>query len=229
MHLAFHEFDLPLRHVFTISRGSHEVYRTLIVELEQDGVSGYGEAGESDFYGATVANMTAAPGAGAAAARSGTAGRPGASCGTAAPGAWRQHASPSARSTWPPTTSGASCAASRSGSSGARRSTNLPPHRLHDRHRHDRHDGRARWRSSPAGRSTRSSSARRTTCEIVRELRQHTDAVFRVDANCALDRRGDDPQRRGAQAAGRRVHRAAAAAGATGRRCGGSIASRPCR
>ncbi|MHC4406293.1 MAG: dipeptide epimerase [Planctomycetota bacterium] len=60
MKLSLHRFDLPLRHVFTISRGSSSVYRTLIVELEQDGVSGYGEAGENDFYGASFENMSAA-------------------------------------------------------------------------------------------------------------------------------------------------------------------------
>ena len=35
MKLTLHEFDLALRHVFTISRGSSSVYRTLVVELEQ--------------------------------------------------------------------------------------------------------------------------------------------------------------------------------------------------
>jgi len=38
MKLTLHQFDLPLRHTFTISRGSTTVSRTLIVELEQDGV-----------------------------------------------------------------------------------------------------------------------------------------------------------------------------------------------
>ena len=60
MQLILHRFDLPLRHTFTISRGSTEVSRTLIVELRQGEVSGYGEAGENSFYGATLENMTAA-------------------------------------------------------------------------------------------------------------------------------------------------------------------------
>jgi L-alanine-DL-glutamate epimerase-like enolase superfamily enzyme len=60
MQLFLRPFDLPLRHVFTISRGSVAVQRTLIVELEQDGRSGYGEAGENPYYGATIENMTAA-------------------------------------------------------------------------------------------------------------------------------------------------------------------------
>lgn len=58
MKLTLHQFDLPLRHTFTISRGSTDVYRAFIVELEQDGVRGYGEAGENSFYGATIEGMT---------------------------------------------------------------------------------------------------------------------------------------------------------------------------
>jgi len=60
MKLLLHRIALPLRHVFTISRGSTAVYEALLVELRQDGVSGYGEAGESDYYGATLQNMTEA-------------------------------------------------------------------------------------------------------------------------------------------------------------------------
>ncbi|MFH1269320.1 MAG: dipeptide epimerase [Planctomycetota bacterium] len=60
MKLSLHQFDLPLRHVFTISRGSSTVSRTLVVELEQEGVRGYGEAGENEYYGATIENMSAA-------------------------------------------------------------------------------------------------------------------------------------------------------------------------
>jgi L-Ala-D/L-Glu epimerase / N-acetyl-D-glutamate racemase len=58
--LTVRQFDLPLRHTFTIARGSTTVSRTLIVELEQDGVCGYGEAGENDFYGASIPDMLAA-------------------------------------------------------------------------------------------------------------------------------------------------------------------------
>ncbi len=60
MRMTLRPFELPLRHVFTISRGSTAVYRGLLVELQQDGAVGYGEAGESDYYRATVQNMTAA-------------------------------------------------------------------------------------------------------------------------------------------------------------------------
>ena len=57
MRLTFREFELPLRHVFTISRSSTRTIRTLIVELEHDGLRGFGEAGEDAFYGASIAKM----------------------------------------------------------------------------------------------------------------------------------------------------------------------------
>jgi L-alanine-DL-glutamate epimerase-like enolase superfamily enzyme len=60
MHLRIHTFHLPLRHTFTIARGSVDVQPTLIVELEEDGLRGYGEATTNDYYGASLENMTAA-------------------------------------------------------------------------------------------------------------------------------------------------------------------------
>ena len=58
MKLRILHFDLPLQHTFTISRGSIDVQPTLIVELEQDGHRGYGEATTNDYYGFTLENMT---------------------------------------------------------------------------------------------------------------------------------------------------------------------------
>jgi L-alanine-DL-glutamate epimerase-like enolase superfamily enzyme len=60
MKLTIHAFDLPLRHVFTISRGSITVQPTLIAELEEDGFHGYGEATTNDYYGYTFENMAGA-------------------------------------------------------------------------------------------------------------------------------------------------------------------------
>jgi len=57
MKLTLHRFDLPTRHPFTISRGTTTVQRTLIVELQQEGVCGYGEAPEAAYYGATIEQM----------------------------------------------------------------------------------------------------------------------------------------------------------------------------
>jgi len=52
-------FDLHLKHKFGISRTSHDIQRTLIVELEQDGFKGIGEATENAYYGFTVEGMQA--------------------------------------------------------------------------------------------------------------------------------------------------------------------------
>lgn len=60
MKLRAYAFDLPLRHVFTISRGSIRVQPTLIVELEHEGQRGYGEATTNEYYGVTIESMTAA-------------------------------------------------------------------------------------------------------------------------------------------------------------------------
>jgi L-alanine-DL-glutamate epimerase-like enolase superfamily enzyme len=60
MKLTLHTFDLPLRHTFRISREAIDVQPTLIVELEQDGHHGYGEATTNRYYGATLENMSAA-------------------------------------------------------------------------------------------------------------------------------------------------------------------------
>ena len=60
MQLTYQKFDLPLKHVFTISRGSVAVQETLIVELAAGGHFGYGEATTNSFYGATIENMSAA-------------------------------------------------------------------------------------------------------------------------------------------------------------------------
>lgn len=60
MKLTYQKFDLPLKHVFTISRGSVSVQETLVVQLADDGKFGYGEATTNSFYGATIANMSSA-------------------------------------------------------------------------------------------------------------------------------------------------------------------------
>lgn len=59
MRLAYQQFDLPLKHVFTISRGSTSVQSTLVVQLSVENIHGYGEATTNSFYGATIENMSA--------------------------------------------------------------------------------------------------------------------------------------------------------------------------
>jgi L-alanine-DL-glutamate epimerase-like enolase superfamily enzyme len=58
MKLILHEVALPLRHTFTIARGSTSVQRALVVELvdgsEHGSYHGYGEATESVYYRTSV-------------------------------------------------------------------------------------------------------------------------------------------------------------------------------
>ena len=57
MKLTLHAYDLPLAHVFTISRESITSQPTLVVELESDGIRGYGEATSNKYYGFTIERM----------------------------------------------------------------------------------------------------------------------------------------------------------------------------
>ena len=54
MKIHFKMFDLRLRHTFTISRGSQDIVPILLIELDHEGISGFGEASPSSFYGQTV-------------------------------------------------------------------------------------------------------------------------------------------------------------------------------
>ncbi len=56
--LVVGHFGLPLRHPFTISRGTVEVQDTVIVQLHEGGEYGYGEATTNPYYGATVESLT---------------------------------------------------------------------------------------------------------------------------------------------------------------------------
>ena len=58
MKLRIIRVDLPLKHVFTTSRRSISVVRTIVVELEQDGLRGHGEAYEDQLYSTDVETMT---------------------------------------------------------------------------------------------------------------------------------------------------------------------------
>jgi L-Ala-D/L-Glu epimerase len=54
MKLRFEQFDLKLKHTFTIARGSRDVQSVVFVELEHDGITGYGEASPIARYGESV-------------------------------------------------------------------------------------------------------------------------------------------------------------------------------
>lgn len=59
MEIKLHAYDLALKHTFTISRESHDFQPTLIVELIDGDFSGFGEATSNPYYNITLTNMMA--------------------------------------------------------------------------------------------------------------------------------------------------------------------------
>ena len=59
MKIKLHSFNLELKHTFTISRESHDFQETLIIELNSDGFSGFGEATSNPYYNSTTDKMIA--------------------------------------------------------------------------------------------------------------------------------------------------------------------------
>ncbi|WP_025762547.1 dipeptide epimerase [Dyadobacter tibetensis] len=57
MQVLFHPIDLPLKHTFTIAHDSRDMQRTLIVELRDGDIQGFGEATANPYYGITIDNM----------------------------------------------------------------------------------------------------------------------------------------------------------------------------
>ena len=57
MKLILREYNLKLKHTFTISRESIDFQPSLIVELQSDGLSGFGEATSNPYYHITVPMM----------------------------------------------------------------------------------------------------------------------------------------------------------------------------
>ena len=57
MKLRLHPFELQLAHPFGIARGVRTSQASLIVELEEDGLRGYGEATANAYYNVTVEGM----------------------------------------------------------------------------------------------------------------------------------------------------------------------------
>ncbi|WP_437179403.1 dipeptide epimerase [Pontibacter vulgaris] len=58
MKLTIRSFDLPLKHTFTIAYDSRDIQPTLIVELQHGEHKGYGEATSNPYYGFTIESMT---------------------------------------------------------------------------------------------------------------------------------------------------------------------------
>jgi L-Ala-D/L-Glu epimerase len=59
MQLILHTFDLPLKHTFTITHESRDIQPTLIVELRDGNFSGFGEATATPYYGVSIEKMIA--------------------------------------------------------------------------------------------------------------------------------------------------------------------------
>jgi len=57
MKLTLRDISLALRHTFTVAHGSTSLQENLLVELEDQGVTGYGEGASLHYYGITVASM----------------------------------------------------------------------------------------------------------------------------------------------------------------------------
>ena len=56
--LKYKPFDLPLANTFTIARGSTDVQNTMIVQLTEDGQHGYGEATVIRYYGVSYDTLS---------------------------------------------------------------------------------------------------------------------------------------------------------------------------
>lgn len=59
MKLKITDLNLPMRHPFTIALGTTTIQKNLLIELTQDGVTGYGESPVGQAYDATQESMRA--------------------------------------------------------------------------------------------------------------------------------------------------------------------------
>ncbi len=57
MKISLKKYNLPLKHTFSISRESYDFQNTLIVCLSLDGQTGYGEATSNPYYKITIESM----------------------------------------------------------------------------------------------------------------------------------------------------------------------------
>ena len=59
MKITFHRYDLRLKHTFSTARGGRDVSPVVILELEHDGLIGYGESAPIARYGESVDTVAA--------------------------------------------------------------------------------------------------------------------------------------------------------------------------
>ena len=57
MKLIIHPYKLELEHTFIITHESRNFQNSIIVELQQEGFSGFGEAAATAYYGQTMEGM----------------------------------------------------------------------------------------------------------------------------------------------------------------------------
>ncbi|PCI34878.1 MAG: dipeptide epimerase [Flavobacteriaceae bacterium] len=57
MKISLHTFELALQHPFTISRRTFNTQSSLVLELQHNGLSGFGEATSNPYYNSTVETM----------------------------------------------------------------------------------------------------------------------------------------------------------------------------
>ncbi len=58
MNIRFHTIDLHLKHPFTIARGSSTARQSVILELEHDGITGFGEAAPLQRYDESIESVS---------------------------------------------------------------------------------------------------------------------------------------------------------------------------
>lgn len=59
MKISLKEYELQLKHTFRISRDSYNTRSTLVVSIDHEGKTGYGEATSHSYYNSTVSGMMA--------------------------------------------------------------------------------------------------------------------------------------------------------------------------
>ena len=180
--LLFHEFELPLKHVFAISRGSIAVQPTLVVELTDGARHGFGEATTNAYYGATLAGMRAS----LEAVRH----RIEAAADVEPSQFWSQVASHLEHDSF------AQCALDQAAWDLRGKQQGAPLHKLWGLNPHDAPQSSytigitpldvmvAKLHEAPGWPSYKIKLGVANDLDVIRELRRHTTVPFRVDANC---------------------------------------------
>jgi L-Ala-D/L-Glu epimerase len=180
--LLLHEFELPLKHVFAISRGSVSVQPTLIVELTDGAHRGYGEATTNTYYGTTLVGMRASL----------EAVRPHIEAATEVDPSelWSQLAPHLAHDSF------AQCALDQAAWDLWGKQQGAPLHKLWGLHAPDAPQSSftigidaidvmvAKLHEAPDWPSYKIKLGGAGDLDVIRELRRHTSVPFRVDANC---------------------------------------------